>query len=67
MYMQEKLERTHKCGVLRKNDVGNEVRLMGWVQTRRDLGGLIFVDLRDRSGIVQVVFSPEKLMLSKSR
>ncbi len=61
MYMQEKLERTHKCGVLRKNDVGNEVRLMGWVQTRRDLGGLIFVDLRDRSGIVQVVFSPEKV------
>jgi aspartyl-tRNA synthetase len=53
------LKRTHMCGALRASDAGSEVVLMGWVNRRRDLGNLIFIDLRDRSGITQVVFTAE--------
>ena len=51
--------RTNYCGDLRKSDVGTAVHLFGWVQKRRDLGGLVFIDMRDRGGIVQVCFDPK--------
>jgi len=55
----EDWKRTDYCGNLRKEDKGREMILLGWVQKRRDLGGLIFVEMRDRQGLVQVVFNPE--------
>jgi aspartyl-tRNA synthetase len=53
------LQRTHTCGQLRKEDAGSEATLSGWVDTRRDHGGVIFIDLRDRYGKTQVLFNPE--------
>jgi aspartyl-tRNA synthetase len=54
-----KLRRTQSCGELRASHVGSRALLMGWVHRRRDLGGLIFIHLRDRSGVTQVVFNSE--------
>ncbi len=53
------LKRSCYCGEVSEADVGNVITLMGWVQRRRDHGGLIFIDLRDREGLVQLVFNPE--------
>ena len=54
----EQMRRSHTCGELGSSDMGSEVVLMGWVQRRRDHGGVIFVDLRDKWGLTQVVFNP---------
>ena len=53
------IKRTHTCGELTKADVGKEVVLFGWVNNRRDHGGAVFIDLRDREGVTQVVFEAD--------
>ena len=55
------LKRTHRCTEVSKADVGSTVTVMGWVQKRRNLGSLIFVDLRDRSGLLQIIFDEKEV------
>jgi aspartyl-tRNA synthetase len=61
------LQRTHYCGNLRATDDGKDIVLMGWVHKRRDLGNLIFIDLRDRSGLAQIVFNKEQHAAAHAR
>ena len=57
--------RTHNCGELSKKDIGKNVKIAGWIQTSRNLGGLLFIDLRDQYGITQAVITVESGLIDE--
>ena len=59
------LKRTHTCGALRASDVGRDVVLLGWVHRVRDLGGVLFLDIRDRAGLSQIVVRDNDALLAR--
>src|SRR5438874_2352552 len=61
------LVRTHTCGALRTSDVGADAVLLGWVHRIRDLGGVLFIDVRDRAGISQVVVGDDEALLAQAK
>src|SRR5260370_19818089 len=61
------LQRTHYCGSLRAAEADKDIVLMGWVHRRRDLGNLIFIDLRDRTGLAQIMFNKEQQAAAHAR
>src|SRR5207244_5695828 len=61
------LTRTHTCGALRVDDVGADVVLLGWVHRVRDLGGVLFIDIRDRAGLSQVVVRDDEKLLAPAK
>ena len=63
----EEFKRTHHCGELRKTNLGEEVSIIGWVSKRRNLGSILFIDLRDRYGIVQVLVKTDKIEVPEIR
>src|ERR1035437_6372889 len=65
LYNPSNMKRTNYCGDLRKSHAGQAMTLCGWIQSRRDHGGVVFCDLRDRTGLVQIVFHPENADLFK--
>ena len=67
MKFVSQVKRTHYCGSLTSSVAGQEVVLMGWVDSRRDHGGLVFLDIRDRTGIVQIVLDPQNEEMKTSK
>ena len=63
----EEFKRTHHCGELRKTNLGEEVSIIGWVSKRRNLGSILFIDLRDRYGIVQVLVKTDEIEVPEIR